>query len=211
VIPTELSIEEIKEIVESFGNAARRVKQAGFDMVEIHGAHGYLITNFLSPHTNRRTDMYGGGLKERMRFGLEVAEDVRKKVGPEFPVGIRLSGTEYMENGVMIEDTVAFAKALENVGVNVFHISGGNHHTMHCQVVPSNQPLAFNVWAAEAVKKEVKIPVIASGSITSPALAETNKEGKADLLALPDPLLADPHFPRRPQGAKRLALYPQQV
>jgi 2,4-dienoyl-CoA reductase-like NADH-dependent reductase (Old Yellow Enzyme family)/thioredoxin reductase len=209
VIPTELSIEEIKEIVESFGNAARRVKQAGFDMVEIHGAHGYLITNFLSPHTNRRTDMYGGGLKERMRFGLDVAEDVRKKVGPEFPVGIRLSGTEYMENGVMIEDTVAFAKALENAGVNVFHISGGNHHTMHCQVVPSNQPLAFNVWAAEAVKKEVKIPVIASGSITSPALAETIiKEGKADFVGLARPLLADPHFPRKAEEGKAEEIRP---
>ncbi|HSB07478.1 MAG TPA: FAD-dependent oxidoreductase [Thermodesulfobacteriota bacterium] len=203
MIPTELTIEEIKEIVESFGNAARRVKQAGFDMVEIHGAHGYLITNFLSPHTNRRTDMYGGGLKERMHFGLEVAEDVRKKVGPDFPVGIRLSGTEYMENGVMIEDTVAFAKALENAGVNVFHISGGNHHTMHCQVVPSNQPLAFNVWAAEAVKKEVKVPVIASGSITSPALAETIiKEGKADFVGLARPLLADPYFPKKAEEGR---------
>jgi len=203
VIPTELSIEEIKEIVEAFGAAARRVKQAGFDMVEIHGAHGYLITNFLSPHTNRRTDMYGGSLKERMRFGLEVAENVRKKVGPDFPVGIRLSGTEYMENGVKIEDTVAFAKALENAGVNIFHISGGNHHTMHCQVVPSNQPLAFNVWAAEAVKKEVHIPVIASGSITSPALAESIlKEGKADFVGLARPLLADPYFPKKAEEGR---------
>jgi len=209
VIPTELSIEEIREIVESFGDAARRVKQAGFDMVEIHGAHGYLITNFLSPHTNRRTDMYGGGLKERMRFGLEVTENVRKKVGPDFSVGIRLSGTEYMENGVMIEDTVAFAKALENAGVNVFHISGGNHHTMHCQVVPSNQPLAFNVWAAEAVKKEVKVPVIASGSITSPALAESIiKEGKADFVGLARPLLADPHFPRKAQEGRAEEIRP---
>jgi len=198
VIPTELSIEEIKEIIEAFGDAARRVKQAGFDMAEIHGAHGYLITNFLSPHTNRRTDMYGGSLKERMRFGLEVADNVRKKVGPDFPVGIRLSGTEYMENGVRIEDTVAFAKALENAGVNILHLSGGNHHTMHCQVVPSNQPLAFNVWAAEAVKKEVRIPVIASGSITSPALAENIlKEGKADFVGLARPLLADPYFPKK--------------
>lgn len=203
VIPTELSIEEIHEIVEAFGDAARRVKQAGFDMVEIHGAHGYLITNFLSSHTNRRTDMYGGSLKERMRFGLEVAQNVRKKVGPEFPVGIRLSGTEYMDNGVVIEETIAFAKALENVGINVFHISGGNHHTMHCQVVPSNQPLAFNVWAAEAVKKEVKTPVIASGSITSPALAEgILQEGKADFVGLARPLLADPHFPKKAEEGR---------
>jgi 2,4-dienoyl-CoA reductase-like NADH-dependent reductase (Old Yellow Enzyme family) len=109
----------------------------------------------------------------------------------------------------MIEDTVAFAKALENAGVNVFHVSGGNHHTMHCQVVPSNQPLAFNVWAAEAVKKEVKIPVIASGSITSPALAETIiKEGKADFVGLARPLLADPHFPRKAEEGKRKEIRP---
>ncbi|MGO9572065.1 MAG: FAD-dependent oxidoreductase [Desulfomonilaceae bacterium] len=203
VIPTELSIEEIRHIVESFGDAARRTKQAGFDMVEIHGAHGYLITNFLSPHTNRRTDMYGGSLKERMRFGLEVAENVRKKVGPGYPVCIRLSGTEYIEDGVMIEDTVAFAAALENIGLDAFHISGGNHHTMHCQVVPSNQPLAFNAWAAEAVKKEVKAPVIASGSITSPELAESIlREGKGDFVSLGRPLIADPYFPKKAEQGK---------
>ena len=203
VIPSELSIEEIEEIVEAFGDAARRVKQAGFDMVEIHGAHGYLITNFLSPHTNRRTDMYGGSLKERMRFGLEVAENVRKKVGPGFPVGVRLSGTEYIDNGVMIEDTIAFAKELENTGINVFHMSGGNHHTMHCQVVPSNQPLAFNVWAAEAVKKEISVPVIASGSITSAELAEgILEEGKADFVGLARPLLADPYFAKKAEEGR---------
>lgn len=203
VIPTELSIEEIRHIIESFGDAARRTMQAGFDMVEIHGAHGYLITNFLSPHTNRRTDMYGGSLKERMRFGLEVAENVRKKVGPNYPVCVRLSGTEYIEDGVMIEDTIAFAKALENIGVNVIHVSGGNHHTMHCQVVPSNQPLAFNTWAAEAVKKEVKIPVIASGSITSPELAESIlRGGKGDFVSLGRPLLADPYFAKKAEQGK---------
>jgi 2,4-dienoyl-CoA reductase-like NADH-dependent reductase (Old Yellow Enzyme family)/thioredoxin reductase len=203
VIPSELSIEEIRSIVESFGDAARRTKQAGFDMVEIHGAHGYLITNFLSPHTNRRGDMYGGSLQERMRFGLEVAANVRKKVGPDFPVGIRLSGTEYIQDGVMIEDTIAFAKALENEGIDTFHISGGNHHTMHCQVVPSNQNLAFNVWAAEAVKKEVKVPVIASGSITSAELAETViREGKGDFVGLARPLLADPYFAKKAELGK---------
>ncbi|HMK36912.1 MAG TPA: FAD-dependent oxidoreductase [Desulfomonilaceae bacterium] len=203
VIPTELSIEEIRHIVESFGDAARRTKQAGFDMVEIHGAHGYLITNFLSPHTNRRTDMYGGSLKERMRFGLEVAENVRKKVGPDYPVCVRLSGTEYIEDGVMIEDTIAFAAQLEQFGINVLHISGGNHHTMHCQVVPSNQPLAFNAWAAEAVKRAVKIPVIASGSITSPELAESIlREGKGDFVSLGRPLLADPYFAKKAEQGK---------
>ncbi|NIQ37413.1 MAG: FAD-dependent oxidoreductase, partial [Proteobacteria bacterium] len=154
-------------------------------------------------HTNRRTDMYGGSLKERMRFGLEVAGDVRKKVGPDFPVGIRLSGTEYVDKGVMIEDTITFAKELEDVGVNVFHISGGNHHTMHCQVVPSNQPLAFNVWAAEAVRKEVSVPVIASGSITSPKLAESIlEEGKADFIGLARPLLADPYFVKKAEEGR---------
>jgi NADPH-dependent 2,4-dienoyl-CoA reductase/sulfur reductase-like enzyme len=144
-----------------------------------------------------------------MRFGLEVAENVRKKVGTDFPVGIRLSGTEYVDNGVMIEDTIAFAKALEGAGINVFHISGGNHHTMHCQVVPSNQPLAFNVWAAEAVKKEVTKPVIASGSITSPELAEgILDEEKADFVGLARPLLADPYFAEKAQEGRAEEIRP---
>ncbi len=197
-IPEELTIEEIHGIVEAFGDAARRTKMAGFDMVEIHGAHGYLITEFLSPRTNKRTDWYGGSLENRMRFLLEVIHNARSKVGPDYPVGVRLSGSEYEPDGIMIEETIEVAKVLEKAGVNVIHASGGNHHTVVHQVTPMYLSLAHNVWAAEAIKKQVGIPVIASGSITSPELAaEILESGKADFIALGRPLWADPFFPNK--------------
>ena len=195
-VPEELTWEEIQEIVRSFGDAARRAQLAGFDFVEIHGAHGYLITNFLSPRTNRRTDWYGGSLENRMRFLMQVIADVRKKVGRRFPLGVRLSGTEYEPDGVMIEDTVAVAKALERAGVDVIHVSGGNHHQMHHQLSPLYVAPAHNVWAADAIKQAVSIPVIASGSLNTPDLAESVlAEGKGDFVGLGRVLFADPYFP----------------
>jgi 2,4-dienoyl-CoA reductase-like NADH-dependent reductase (Old Yellow Enzyme family)/thioredoxin reductase len=196
--PEELTWDEIQQIVAAFGDAARRAKLAGFDFIEIHGAHGYLITNFLSPRTNRRNDWYGGSLENRMRFLMQVVADVRAKIGADFPLGVRLSGSEYESDGVMIEETVATAKALEKAGIDVIHVSGGNHHTMHYQVSPLYAPNAPHVWAAEAVKRAVSIPVIASGSLNSPALAEqVLTEGKGDFVGLGRVMLADPYFPAK--------------
>ena len=162
------------------------------------GAHGYLITNFLSKKTNKRTDWYGGTLEDRMRFLLEVVENIRKKVGSDYPLGVRLSGTEYDPPGIEIEETIEIAKALENAGVDVLHISAGNHHTMHKQVVHMYFPPAYNVWLAEKVKKAVSIPVIAVGAITTPELGEQIlREGKADFIALGRPLIADPYWPKK--------------
>jgi len=197
-IPEELTFEEIEKIVEAFGDAARRTQMAGFDLVEVHGAHGYLITNFLAPRTNKRTDWYGGSLENRMRFLLEIVANIRAKVGPDYPFSVRLSGSEYEPDGVMIEETIETAKALEKAGVNILHISGGNHHQMAHQVTPMYLPVAHNTWAAERVKKEVNIPVIASGSITSPELAEEIlSSGKADFVGLARPLFADPYLPKK--------------
>ena len=197
--PEELTFEEIVEIVDAFGDAALRAKQVEFDMVEVHGAHGYLITNFLSPRTNKRTDWYGGSLNNRMRFLLEIIENIRQKVGSDYPLSVRLSGTDYEEeNPITIEDTKEIAKALEKAGVDAIHVSGGDHHTTETQIVRSYSPLAFNVWAAEEIKKVVSIPVIASGSITTPELAEEIlSNGKADFISLGRPLLADPYFPQK--------------
>ncbi len=197
-VPEELTFDEIQEIVEAFGNAARRTQLAGFDMVEIHGGHGYLITNFLSPRTNERTDGYGGSLENRMRFLVETVINVREKVGPDFPICVRLSGTEYEPDGIMIEDTIEVAKVLEKLGVDVIHMSGGNHHQIIYEVSPMGMPLGVHIWAAETVKKVVQIPVIASGSITTPELAEDILEkGKADFVALGRPLWADPYWPQK--------------
>ncbi|MBN2467809.1 MAG: FAD-dependent oxidoreductase, partial [Deltaproteobacteria bacterium] len=197
-VPDELTFEEIEGIVEAFGDAARRTQMAGFDLVEVHAAHGYVITNFLSPRTNKRTDWYGGSLENRMRFLLEIAANVRKKVGRDYPFSVRLSGSEYEVDGVMIEETIETAKALEQAGVDIVHISGGNHHQMAHQVTPMYLPVAHNTWAAERVKKAVSIPVIASGSITSPDLAEEIlSSGKADFVGLARPLFADPYFAKK--------------
>ena len=119
-VPHVLTIEEIQDIVHAFGDSALRAKEAGFELVEIHGAHGYLLTNFFSPHTNHRTDLYGGSLENRMRIYVEIVRDVRKKVGPDFPVTIRLSGTDYEPDGFPIEDTIELAKVLEREGIDAF-------------------------------------------------------------------------------------------
>ncbi len=199
-VPKELTIEEIQDIVHAFGDAALRAKTAGFELVEIHGAHGYLLTNFFSPTTNHRTDLYGGSLENRMRIYVEIVRDVRKKVGPDFPVTIRLSGTDYEPDGFPIEETVALAKVLEKEGIDAFHISGGDHHMMIHQVSPMAIEPCHNVWAAEAVKKAVKVPVIASGSITLPQYAEEIlASGKGDFVGLGRPLWADPEWPMKAQ------------
>lgn len=197
-VPRELTIEEIQDIVHAFGDAALRAKTAGFELVEIHGAHGYLLTNFFSPCTNHRTDLYGGSLENRMRIYVEIVRDVRKKVGPDFPVTIRLSGTDYEPDGFTIDDTIALAKVLEKEGIDAFHISGGDHNTMIHQVSPMAIEVCHNVWAAEAVKNAVHVPVIASGSITLPEYAEDIiASGKGDFVGLGRPLWADPEWPKK--------------
>ena len=200
-VPQELTIPEIKEIVSKFGDAALRAKTAGFEIVEIHGAHGYLLTNFFSPTTNHRTDLYGGSLENRMRIYREIVQDVRKKVGPDFAVTIRLSGTDYEPDGFPIEDTIELAKVLEKDGIDAFHISGGDHHTMIHQVTPMALNVCHNAWAAEAVRKHVSVPVIASGSITLPEYAEKIlKTGQGDFVGLGRPLWADPEWPKKAQA-----------
>lgn len=194
--PEELTFEEILQIVKSFGQAATRAQVADFDMVEIHACHGYLISNFLSPRTNKRTDWYGGSLENRMRFLLEAIAEIKCQVGPDYPVCVRVSGIDYEPDGHTIEETIELCKRLEALGVAAIHMSGGNHHQTIHEVSPIGMSLAHNVWAAEAVKKEIRIPVIASGSINLPALAEEIlADGKGDFIGLGRPLWADPEWP----------------
>jgi len=196
MMPEELTIEEIKQIVKDYGAAAKRAKAAGFDVVEIHAAHGYLITNFLSPLTNKRTDLYGGGLENRMRFFTEVIKSIKSSVGDDFPLIVRTNGTDYEPDGFKIGESIEVCKRAEQLGIHALHISGGDHTTMNYQVSPMPIPKGPNVWAAEAIKREVSIPVIASGSITTPEFAdEIIGAGKGDFVSLGRPLLADPHFP----------------
>lgn len=197
-IPQELTLDEIDQLVEDFGQAARRAKTAGFQVVEIHGAHGYLITNFLSPFTNQRTDWYGGSRENRFRFLEQVFTRCKEYVGEDFPIIVRLSGTDYEPGGMSIEDTIYYAQRLEELGCAAIDVSGGDHHQMIHQVTPMQLNRGHNVWAAEAIKKAVHIPVFATGSITQPDYAEEIlASGKADFISMGRPLLADPYWAKK--------------
>ncbi len=200
VVPRELTIPEIEALVEAFGQAARRAREAGFDAVEIHGAHGYLINQFLSPWFNRREDAYGGNPERRMRFALEVVQRVRERVGPDFPVGFRLVGEEMpLGSGLMLKDSADIARRLAGAGIDMLHVSVGNvGPSLGLVVAPMAMEPGFNVYAAAAIKRAVDIPVIAVGRITDVHLADQIvRDGHADLVAMGRASLADPEFPKK--------------
>ena len=196
-LPRELTIPEIKEIISLFGDTALRVKKAGFDGVEIHGAHGYLIAEFMSTYTNKRTDEYGGCLQNRLRFPREVIEDVHAKVGPDFPVLFRISADEVRPGGREISETRVIARSLESWGVDALHVSSGVYGN-HGIVSPMVIPHAWTVGFAEEVKKIVKIPVITVNRVNDPQMADMVLEmGKADFVAMGRGSLADPDLPNK--------------
>jgi 2,4-dienoyl-CoA reductase-like NADH-dependent reductase (Old Yellow Enzyme family) len=190
--PQALDTAGLARIKAGFVQAARRTERLGLDGIEIHGAHGYLLHEFLSPLSNRRDDVYGGTLENRMRFPLEVFEAVRDTVAAEKPVGIRLSASDWVEGGWDLEQTIAFARALEARGCAFIHVSsGGLAVDQKIPVGPS-----YQVRFAQAVKAAVKIPVIAVGLITEPEQAETILQtGQADMIALARGILYDPRWP----------------
>jgi len=197
-IPEELTIEEIKEIISQYGDSARRAQEAGFDGVEIHGAHGYLIAQFMSSYTNKRTDEYGGSLENRMRFALEIIKDIRSKVSPDFIVGYRISADEYVTGGRNIEDTLTIVPYLEKAGIDYIHISAGVYRSFS-DIIPSQyRGHSWNTDAAAEVKKITNLPVITVGRINDPRLAETIlATGKADIVAMGRQSLADPETPNK--------------
>lgn len=197
-VPKELSKDEISLLVQAFAQAARRAKTAGFDAVEVHGAHGYLINEFLSPYSNKREDEYGGPLENRMRFPLEVVRAVRQAVGPDFPIIYRMSADEKVPGGLTLDETKVFAKALEKEGVNAIHVSAGVYTSAAWIIQPMYLPRACLADLAQAIKAVVQIPVIAVGRINDPEVAETIlAEGKADLVAFGRELLTDPDMPKK--------------
>ncbi len=197
-IPRELTVDEIHEIVKQFGECALRAKKCGFDGVEVHAAHGYLLNEFLSPYFNKRVDEYGGCLYNRMRILIETIEEVRRVTGPDFIIQVRLSGQEPVTGGHTIEDIKAVAVVLEEIGVDMLNISQGLYESN-----ASIQPMFLKTHAlltplAEEVKKVVSIPVITVGRINDPLMAEqTLRAGKADLVAMARASLIDPHMPEK--------------
>jgi len=197
-VPKELSQTEIAELVRKFGDGARRAKHAGFDAVEIHGAHGYLICQFLSPESNRRNDEYGGDESRRARFALEIIRSVRENVGEEFPVFFRFSASEYTESGLTLDETKRIAKSLEDNGVDVIDVSAGNYEQSTWMIQPMMLPRGCLAPLSEKIREVVRIPTIVAGRINDPELAEQILvDGKADLIALGRVLIADPDFPRK--------------
>jgi len=189
----EMTLQEIEAVMESFAAGARRAKTAGFDGVELHGTHGYLMAQFLSPYTNRRTDIYG---KDRALFALQTLERIRAKVGADFPVGYRMSGEEFIEGGITLEEAQAFARRMEAKGIDYLHVSGGIIEVGEHFVIPMYFPQGSLLHLAEGIKQAVRIPVIAVGAIHDPILAEeTLKKGRADLIAMGRALIADPELP----------------
>jgi 2,4-dienoyl-CoA reductase (NADPH2) len=195
----ELSVQEIQVIVTRFAEAASRAKQAGFDGVEIHAGHGYLIAEFLSRASNKRQDHYGGKLEDRARILLEVIGAIRKAVGQDFPVWCRLDGKEFgIEDGITVEDARQTAKLAEEAGLNAIHVSAyGGPSGIGFTEATLVHPKAGLLPLAAGIKKVVGVPVIAVGRITPEQGERALRQGQADFIAMARPLLADPELPNK--------------
>ncbi|RZJ30908.1 MAG: oxidoreductase, partial [Brevundimonas sp.] len=192
--PVELDEAGMERVIDAFVSAAGRALRAGFDLVELHAAHGYLLSEFLSPVSNHRTDAYGGSNENRMRFPLRVARVLRDAWPRDKALGVRFNGSDWVEDGLSVEDAQGFARALHDIGYDYLHIStGGNVARAH---IPGGEP-GYQLPFAEAVKTAVpEANVIAVGMIYEPAQAEAIiAEGRADFVAVARAVLDDPNWP----------------
>lgn len=202
LVPRALSCAEIVEVVEEYVEAARRAREAGFDAVELQACHGLLINQFLSPLTNQRQDEYGGDRENRMHFLIEIVEGIKRRVGVDFPVMVRLVAEDLLEGGVTPEEGCWFARRLEKAGADAIHPDFGLGDKEK-RLEPMPYPQAWRVYLAERIKQAVSIPVIAVGVIREPEVAEEILEaGKADFVALGRALNADPEWPSKAQAGE---------
>lgn len=196
-MPRALEMEEIHTLRDKFIAAADYAYQAGFDGVELHAAHGYLINQFLSPHSNHRTDQYGGSLANRMRFLLEITTGIKKQL-PELALAVRLNIDDFVAGGLTMEESLEIAKQLELAGIDMIHCSCGTYESGLKSIEPSSYPEGWRIYLAHAVKKAVSIPVTGGGMIRNPVLAnQIIAEEQADFVFLGRPLLADPDWPNK--------------
>lgn len=197
-VPEEFTTEEVRVLVGKFGDTALRAKKCGFDGIEIHAGHGYLIAEFLSPYANKRSDRYGGTFMNRSRFLLEIIHDIREKCGEDFIIGMRISGDERIEGGRTLVDTLALLPLVEEAGVDIIHISAGTYGSGDTIVPPSYTPHAWTADWAAAVKQNCNIPVITVGRINDPVIADSLIcSGKADFTAMGRASLIDPEMPNK--------------
>ena len=196
--PRALTTAEVEELVTKFCNAAYRAKQAGFDGVEIHAGHGYLINEFFSLYTNKRIDKYGGNILNRCRFASEIVKGIKEKCGKDFPVGMRISADEYVPGGITIEDAKVIVSILEESGIDVVNVSAGVNASIERVAPPGVVEHAPYVDMAEQIKKVVNIPVIGLGRINDPFLAESIlRSGKCDFIGMLRASMADPELPNK--------------
>ena len=193
-----MTVDEIHEKVHDFGQAAVRALQAGFELVEIHGAHGYLINQFLSAFSNIREDEYGGDVIARTRFPRQVVEMVRQCVGPDFPLSFKISAQEFVPNGLTVAESIEILKILKRAGIDMVQVSGGNDATPEWICQPMFVKNACFADSAARIKQSLSIPVMTVGRINDPHLADTLiAQDKADLVCMGRGLLADPEFPKK--------------
>ena len=209
VVPKELSKNEIEDFIQTFTEGARRIREAGFDGIEIHGSHGYLVNQFLSPRTNKRTDEYGGSVINRAKFACDIIKRVRRKVGPDFPISFRICGDEYVEGGVRLNDAVKYARLFAEAGVDVLHVSAGSGDAHHWSIPNFMHEPGCLTHLASDIKKVVKIPIIAVGKLGEPFVAERVLiDGKADFIAMGRPLLADHELPNKAREGRLADIRP---
>jgi len=195
-VPAEMSLEDISAVIIAFQNGAHRAKQWGFDAIQIHGAHGYLISQFLSPLTNRRQDKYGGSLENRCRFLMEVYGAIRSVVGKEFPVMIKLNGSDNLKGGFTTEEAVLTAKSLDRAGIDAIEVSGGTpasgKKSPARMKIDSQEKEAYNLPFAKQIKAAVTCPVMVVGGFRSFAVADKTIRESADYVSMARPFIREP-------------------
>ena len=207
----EMTVERMNEIADQFAEYALLMQEAGFDGIQLHGAHGWLFGQFMAPEFNHRTDEYGGSIENRARFPMMVIERVRQAVGEHFLIEYRISGDEFCEGGHTLQDAIDFCKVIDGK-VDLIHVSAARDSTDDGAVI--THPTIYrkngcNVYLAEAIKKEIKTPVITIGAITTPELAEEIiADGKADFVAFARAMMADPEFPNKAKKGKAEDIIP---
>lgn len=202
VVPQEMTVHDINDVVEKFAQASLRVKEAGFDAVQFHGAHGNLITNFMSPLTNIRTDDYGGNTKNRARFLVEIVNRAREFVGPDFPLMIKMSFSDFVDGGYDVDEAITIAELIVRAGIDCIEVSGGtlseSKNRIAVKGIQKEEQEAYFQTYAKTLKEHVSIPVILVGGLRTPTvMARLLEDGVADFFSLSRPLIREPRLIKR--------------
>ncbi len=209
IMPRAMTDAEIWKIVDAFADAARRARIAGFDAVQIHGAHGYLVSEFISPYTNRRDDYWGGDEERRFHFLEEVYKAMRKEVGEDYPLMIKMNADDLIEGGLKVEEAVKIAVRLEEMGLDAVEVSGGMYESSQKAAQPditSPEEEAYFRRFGKVFKSKLKIPVMLVGGMRSQSIMEdVLQKGEADLISIARPLIREPDLPKKFEAGKEKA------